>query len=84
MHNESEINELSREEKLLKFLKTSSLRQVLIDAAGGAQLSNVDLQLIESIMFKQQLPPEVIDKVKTIKKMTIMGGHFFVRNYLVS
>lgn len=61
MHDGNEIKKISRKEELLKYLKASSPRQILMDVAGGAQPAKTDLQLIEDIMFKHMFPPEVMN-----------------------
>jgi replication initiation and membrane attachment protein len=51
----------TREEKLIRYLETTSPRQLLIDISGGAEASKGDLQIIEDVMFKQKLLPGVVN-----------------------
>ncbi len=54
-------NPRTKEEQLMKQLETISPRQLLKEIAGGAEPSLADLQLIEDIMFQQQLLPGVVN-----------------------
>lgn len=51
----------NEEEYLMKQLETVSPRQLLMDFSGGVEPALADLQLIEDIMFKQKLPPGVMN-----------------------
>lgn len=49
----------SQEEKLIKQLEVTSPRQLLTDLSGGATPSKADLQMVEDVMFHQNLSPGV-------------------------
>lgn len=51
----------TKEEKLVRYLETTSPRQLLIDIAGGAEPAKADLQAVEDVMFQQQLNPGVVN-----------------------
>jgi replication initiation and membrane attachment protein len=51
----------TKEEKLIRYLETTSPLQVLKDLSGGAEPSKSDIQIIEEVMFKQKLLPGVIN-----------------------
>ncbi|ATO38214.1 MULTISPECIES: replication initiation and membrane attachment family protein [Geobacillus] len=51
----------TKEEQLMKQLETISPRQLLKEISGGAEPSLGDLQLIEDVMFQQQLLPGVVN-----------------------
>ncbi|WP_077214202.1 replication initiation and membrane attachment family protein [Bacillus dakarensis] len=51
----------TKEEKLIHYLDTTSPRQLLMDTSGGAEASKADLQIIEDVMFKQNLMPGVVN-----------------------
>lgn len=51
----------SQEEKLVRYLETTSPLQVLKDVSGGAEPSQSDLQIIEEVLFKQKLLPGVVN-----------------------
>ncbi|WMJ19349.1 replication initiation and membrane attachment family protein [Geobacillus kaustophilus] len=55
------IEPRTKEEQLMKQLETISPRQLLKEISGGAEPSLADLQLIEDIMFQQQLLPGVVN-----------------------
>lgn len=55
------IEPRTKEEALMKQLETISPRQLLKEISGGAEPSLADLQLIEDIMFQQQLLPGVVN-----------------------
>ncbi|MGG3469699.1 replication initiation and membrane attachment family protein [Neobacillus pocheonensis] len=66
----------TQEEKLIRYLETTSPLQVLKDLSGGGEPSKSDLQIIEEVMFKQKLLPGVINvlvqfvMLKTDMKLT--------------
>ncbi|HLO10943.1 MAG TPA: DnaD domain protein [Pseudoneobacillus sp.] len=66
----------TKEEKLRHYFETTSPRQFLIDISGGGEPSKSDLQIVEDIMFNQQLTPAVINVlihvvlIKTDMKLT--------------
>ena len=49
------------EEKFLRYLETTSPRQMLIDFSGGSEPAKADLAAIEEVMFAQQLPLGVVN-----------------------
>jgi len=49
------------EEKLVRYLETTSPRELLTDLSEGSEPSAADLKLIEDIMIQQKLPPGVIN-----------------------
>lgn len=51
----------TQEEKLIRYLETTSPRQFLIDLSGGGTPAKADLQIIEDVMFQQKLPPGVVN-----------------------
>ncbi|MDE3839866.1 Replication initiation and membrane attachment protein [Bacillus methanolicus] len=51
----------SKEEELIRYLETTSPRQLLKDLSDGAEPSNADLKVIEEIMFNQKLLPGVVN-----------------------
>jgi replication initiation and membrane attachment protein len=51
----------TQEEKLIRYLETTSPLKVLQDLQGGGDPSKSDLQIIEEVMFKQKLLPGVIN-----------------------
>ncbi|XJZ26437.1 replication initiation and membrane attachment family protein [Bacillota bacterium Lsc_1132] len=51
----------SQEEKLIRYLETTSPLQVLKDVSGGAEPSQSDIQIIEEVLFKQKLLPGVVN-----------------------
>ncbi|NRD76074.1 DnaD domain protein [Bacillus sp. BRMEA1] len=51
----------TKEEKLIRYLETTSPLRVLKDLSGGAEPSKSDIQIIEEVMFKQKLLPGVIN-----------------------
>lgn len=51
----------SQEEKLIRYLETTSPLQVLKDVSGGAEPSQSDIQIIEEVLFKQKLFPGVVN-----------------------
>ncbi|MGG5254824.1 replication initiation and membrane attachment family protein [Neobacillus sp. SM06] len=51
----------SQEEKLIRYLETTSPLQVLKDVSGGAEPSPSDIQIIEDVLFKQKLFPGVVN-----------------------
>jgi replication initiation and membrane attachment protein len=51
----------TKEEKLKAYFETVSPRQFLIDVSGGSEPSKSDLQIVEDVMFHQQLPPAVVN-----------------------
>ncbi|MCM3568324.1 replication initiation and membrane attachment family protein [Neobacillus mesonae] len=51
----------TKEEKLIRYLETTSPLQFLKDVSGGAEPSKSDIQIIEDVMFKQKLLPGVIN-----------------------
>jgi replication initiation and membrane attachment protein len=66
----------SQEEKLIRYLETTSPLNVLKDLSGGGEPSKSDIQIIEEVMFKQKLLPGVINvliqfvMLKTDMKLT--------------
>ncbi|MEH7439818.1 DnaD domain protein [Neobacillus drentensis] len=66
----------TQEEKLIRYLETTSPLRVLKDLSGGGEPSKSDLQIIEEVMFKQKLLPGVINvliqfvMLKTDMKLT--------------
>jgi replication initiation and membrane attachment protein len=66
----------TKEEKLKYYFETVSPRQFLMDISGGGEPSKSDLQIVEDIMFAQQLPPGVVNvlihvvMIKTDMKLT--------------
>jgi replication initiation and membrane attachment protein len=66
----------TKEEKLKHYFETISPRQFLIDISGGGEPSKSDLQIVEDIMFHQQLTPAVVNVlihvvfIKTDMKLT--------------
>ncbi|WP_413308345.1 DnaD domain protein [Bacillus sp. 1P10SD] len=66
----------TQEEKLIRYLETTSPLRVLKDVSGGGEPSKSDLQIIEEVMFKQKLLPGVINvliqfvMLKTDMKLT--------------
>jgi replication initiation and membrane attachment protein len=66
----------TKEEKLKHYFETISPRQFLMDISGGGEPSKSDLQIVEDIMFHQQLPPAVVNVlihvvlIKTDMKLT--------------
>ncbi|RSK28116.1 Replication initiation and membrane attachment protein [Bacillus sp. HMF5848] len=51
----------TKEEALIRYLETTSPKQLLEDLSSGAQASSADLRVIEDIMFKQKLLPGVVN-----------------------
>jgi replication initiation and membrane attachment protein len=51
----------TKEEKLVRYLETTSPLKVLQDSSGGAEPSKSDIQIVEEVMFKQKLLPGVIN-----------------------
>lgn len=51
----------TKEEKLIRYLETTSPLQVLKDLSGGAEPSKADLQIIEEVMINQRLLPGVVN-----------------------
>ncbi|MHC0037404.1 replication initiation and membrane attachment family protein [Pseudoneobacillus sp. C159] len=49
----------TKEEKLKQYFESVSPRQFLIDVSGGSEPSKSDLQIVEDVMFHQQLTPAV-------------------------
>lgn len=49
------------EEKHIRYLETTSPRDVLANLSGGGEASVTDLKVIEDVMFTQKLPPGVIN-----------------------
>lgn len=66
----------TQEEKLVRYLETTSPLNVLKDLSGGGEPSKSDIQIIEEVMFKQKLLPGVINvmiqfvMLKTDMKLT--------------
>jgi replication initiation and membrane attachment protein len=66
----------TQEEKLVRYLETTSPLNVLKDLSGGGEPSKSDIQIIEEVMFKQKLFPGVINvliqfvMLKTDMKLT--------------
>lgn len=66
----------SKEEKIKRYFETISPRQFLMDISGGGEPSKGDLQIVEDIMFHQQLTPAVVNVlihyvlIKTDMKLT--------------
>jgi replication initiation and membrane attachment protein len=66
----------TQEEKLVRYLETTSPLNVLKDLSGGGEPSKSDIQIIEEVMFKQKLMPGVINvmiqfvMLKTDMKLT--------------
>lgn len=66
----------SKEEKIKRYFETISPRQFLMDISGGGEPSKADLQIVEDIMFHQQLSPAVVNVlihyvlIKTDMKLT--------------
>ncbi|GLB58457.1 replication initiation and membrane attachment family protein [Cytobacillus sp. NCCP-133] len=66
----------TQEEELVRYLETTSPRQLLKDISGGAEPSKSDLQIIEEVMFQQKLLPGVTNvliqyvMLKTDMKLT--------------
>jgi replication initiation and membrane attachment protein len=66
----------TKEEKLKYYFETVSPRQFLMDISGGGEPGKADLQIVEDIMFAQQLPPGVVNvlihvvMIKTDMKLT--------------
>jgi replication initiation and membrane attachment protein len=66
----------SKEDKLKHYFETISPRQFLMDISGGGEPGKADLQIVEDIMFHQQLPPAVVNVlihvvlIKTDMKLT--------------
>lgn len=75
-HQIGQAEPKTKEEKLIRYLETTSPMQILKDLSGGAEPSNSDIQIIEEIMFKQKLLPGVINvliqfvMLKTDMKLT--------------
>lgn len=67
---------VTKEEKLKHYFETISPRTFLMDISGGGEPSKSDLQIVEDIMFNQQLPPAVVNVlihvvlIKTDMKLT--------------
>lgn len=51
----------TKEEKHIRYLETTSPREVLANLSGGGEASVTDLKVIEDVMFTQKLPPGVIN-----------------------
>jgi replication initiation and membrane attachment protein len=66
----------TKEEKLKHYFETTSPRVFLMDISGGGEPSKSDLQIVEDIMFHQQLTPAVVNVlihvvlIKTDMKLT--------------
>lgn len=66
----------TKEEKLKHYFETVSPRQFLKDISGGGEPGKADLQIVEDIMFNQQLTPAVVNVlihvvlIKTDMKLT--------------
>ncbi|MFD2446296.1 replication initiation and membrane attachment family protein [Bacillus sp. CGMCC 1.16607] len=66
----------SKEEELKHYFETVSPRQFLMDISGGGEPGKSDLQIVEDIMFQQQLSPAVVNVlihyvlIKTDMKLT--------------
>jgi replication initiation and membrane attachment protein len=66
----------TKEEKLRHYFESVSPRQFLIDISGGGIPGKADLQIVEDIMFNQQLSPAVVNVlihvvlIKTDMKLT--------------
>ena len=58
MENKEPAN---KEEQLIKMLETVSPRKLLSDFSNGGEPITSDLQIVEDVMFKQQLPAGVIN-----------------------
>lgn len=52
---------ITQEEKLVRYLETTSPLQFLRDLSGGGEPSNSDVKIVEEIMFNQKLLPGVIN-----------------------
>ena len=61
MHQVQNPEPKTKEEKLIRYLETTSPLQFLKDVSGGAEPSKSDIQIIEEVMFKQKLLPGVIN-----------------------
>jgi replication initiation and membrane attachment protein len=67
---------ITKEEKLKHYFETTSPRKFLMDISGGSEPSKSDLQIVEDIMFHQQLTPAVVNVlmhvvlIKTDMKLT--------------
>ncbi|WML45618.1 replication initiation and membrane attachment family protein [Neobacillus sp. PS3-40] len=61
LHQVQQDKPKTKEEKLIRYLETTSPLQVLKDLSGGAEPSKSDIQIIEEVMFKQKLLPGVIN-----------------------
>jgi replication initiation and membrane attachment protein len=61
LHQVQQDQPKTKEEKLIRYLETTSPLQVLKDLSGGAEPSKSDIQIIEEVMFKQKLLPGVIN-----------------------
>jgi replication initiation and membrane attachment protein len=51
----------TQEEKLVRYLETTSPLQFFKDLSGGGEPSRSDIQIVEDVMFKQKLLPGVIN-----------------------
>jgi replication initiation and membrane attachment protein len=66
----------TKEEELKQYFETVSPRQFLMDISGGGEPSKSDLQIVEDIMFHQNLSPAVVNVlihyvlIKTDMKLT--------------
>ncbi|MDP4085354.1 MAG: DnaD domain protein [Bacillota bacterium] len=60
-HQSQQTQPKTQEEKLIRYLETTSPLQVLKDLSGGVVPSNSDIQIIEEVMFKQKLLPGVVN-----------------------
>jgi replication initiation and membrane attachment protein len=61
LHQVQQDQPKTKEEKLIRYLETTSPLQVLKDLSSGAEPSKSDIQIIEDVMFKQKLLPGVIN-----------------------
>ena len=61
VHQTQKKEPATKEEELLRYLETTSPRQLLKDISGGAEPSKSDLQIIEDVMFQQKLLPGVVN-----------------------
>jgi replication initiation and membrane attachment protein len=61
LHQVQQDEPKTKEEKLIRYLETTSPLKVLKDLSGGAEPSKSDIQIIEEVMFKQKLLPGVIN-----------------------